>query len=277
MNLKDKLRDELSKDKLKLVPTSFDILGSKEKSIAIVDIPEELDKEKEKIAQAIMEEHKNVESVLNKKSKRKGKFRLRDYEVIKGEKDTTVIHKENGYKLLLDPRKTYFSTREGTERNRITDKVKDGENVMVFFAGVGPFAIAIAKHTKAKRVIGIELNPHAIKYFEENVKLNKLENVKIIEGDVKVHSPQFYQTMDRVVMPLPESSDHFIKDAIKCLKKNGVCHYYCICTTDELKKEKEKIKNAGKVMDRSIEFLNEKEVKQWGPEIYKMRIDFKVK
>lgn len=277
MTLKDKLKDKIYKKKLKLVPSSFDILGSKKKSVAIIDIPDELKEEKEVIAQAIMDEHKNVKSVLNKKSKRKGKFRLRDYEVIKGVKNTTVVHKENGYKLFLDPKKTYFSTREGTERERIIKKVKKDENVMVFFAGAGPFAIAIGKHTKAKNIVGIELNPDAIKYFKENVKLNKLDNVKVVEGDVKVHSPKYYKTMDRVLMPLPESSEHFIKDAIKCLKENGICHYYCVCTKEELKEEKQKIKNAGKVMGRKIEILGEKEITQWGPSIYKMRIDFEVK
>ena len=48
-----------------------------------------------------------------------GELRLRSYRLLAGEENTEVLHKEHGYMLRLDPKKTYFSVREGTERQRI--------------------------------------------------------------------------------------------------------------------------------------------------------------
>jgi tRNA G37 N-methylase Trm5 len=64
---------------------------------------------------------------------------------------------------------------------------------MVMFAGVGPYAIQIAKkQPKVKEVIAIEINPVAVKYAKENVVLNKVQDkVKVIEGDVREKCKDF--------------------------------------------------------------------------------------
>jgi len=115
--------------------------AAKEKGIAII---EEMDNPKE-TAKEIMQEHKNVKSVLMKLSERKGVERKREYKFIRGNPDTEVIHKENYCRFKLDPTKVYFSSREGTERLRIAEMVGPGETVLVMFAGIGPFSILIAK------------------------------------------------------------------------------------------------------------------------------------
>lgn len=53
------------------------------------------------------------------------------------------------------------------------------------FAGVGPFSIQIAKRAPQSHVTAIDVNPDAICYLRENIKLNGLGNVEAIEGDVK--------------------------------------------------------------------------------------------
>ena len=108
---------------------SFDIVGSREKAVAIIEMPEDRETAK-KIAEEIMRIHKNVKTVLGKVGERKGEFRIRDYEVIMGEEDTEVVHKEYGCFFKLDPRKVYFSPREATERQRIASLVKPGEKVL---------------------------------------------------------------------------------------------------------------------------------------------------
>ena len=271
MKLKEMLAKKLTKKELALVPSSFDIVGNKEKAVAIIEIPEKL-KRKKIIANALMKKHKNVKTVLIKKSERKGIFRLYDFDVV-GEKNTEVMHVESGCRFLLDPQKVYFSPREGSERLRIATQIKENENIMIFFAGVGPYAIIIAKK-KPVRIVGIEINPIAVEYFKKNIRLNKLSNIDVVLGDVKNLDEKFYNKFDRVIMPLPESSVNYITQALLCLKKNGICNLYCFAKEDEIKKIKAKIKNIAKKQKRRIKFINIIKVKQWGPRIYKYRIDF---
>ncbi len=52
------------------------------------------------------------------------------------------------------------------------------------FAGVGPYSILLAK--KAELVFACDINPPwAVRYLEENVRLNRTNNVVPILGDVR--------------------------------------------------------------------------------------------
>src|SRR3989338_9146687 len=110
--LKDLLIGKLSEKELATVPSAFEIIGNKEKAVAVIEILDSTKKRKRIIAQAIMEHHKNIKSVLEKISARAGIFRTRKYRLIAGDRDTAVIHKESGCLFKLDIRKTYFSPIE---------------------------------------------------------------------------------------------------------------------------------------------------------------------
>lgn len=276
MTLRDLLTKKLTKKQLALVPSSFDILGNREKSVAIIDIPDGLKKKENAIAAALMMHHTSVKTVLAKASPRKGVYRTRKLRIIKGSRNTEVVHNESGCRFILDPRKVYFSQREGTERLRIAEKVKSNETVAVFFAGVGPFAIVIVKKARPERVIGIEINPDAVKYFQENIKLNKLDNVLAVSGDVKKEAKIFYGLCDRVLMPLPETSMDYLGEAIKCLKKGGICHFYCFAEEDLINKKEKMIRNIAKQTGKKIKPTDIVKVLPYGPRIWKYRIDVKV-
>ncbi len=259
----------------------FDLIGSKEKAVAIVDIPDDQKDRAGDISLEIMRMNKNVKSVLKKVTERQGKFRLREYELIIGNHNTEVLHKEYGCVFKLDPRKTYFSPREATERQRVVSQVKPGETVMVMFSGVAPYAIQIAKHQpRVKKVIAVEMNPDAVEYAIENMKLNKIEESRFMPvlGDVKDVCPRFYGTCDRVMMPLPLGAEDFLDIAIRCLKKEGgIVHFYSWGKegdpfTDAIKK----VEKAAKKLDRSYEIMNEKKVLPYAPRTFKVCIDFKV-
>lgn len=272
MPLKDLLKGRLTKLQLTLVPSSFDVIGNKDKAAAIIEIPEELKKKQKIIAEALMKQHKNVVSVLEKASPRKGIYRTRKLKLIAGKRNTEVIHMESGCRFLLDPKKVYFSPREGTERSRIAEKVKPNETVIVFFAGVGPFPIIIAKKSKPARVIGIEINPDAVEYFRKNAKLNKLSNVEAVLGDVKEKAEEFYGTCDRVIMPLPETAVDYLEEAAKCIRSKGTVHLYFFSEEGKLSEWKEKVKE--KIPGAKIEEIQK--VLPYGPKIWKYRIDIKI-
>ncbi len=275
MSLKSLLATKLPKKAQKFIPSSFDILGSKEKAVAIVEIRPELRKYAPKIAHAIMDLHKNVLTVLEKGTPRKGVFRIRDYKILAGDPNTEVLHVESGCRFKLDPRVVYFSQREGTERMRIALMVKNNEKVMVFFAGAGPFAIVISKKAKAKKIVGIEINPCAAKYFRENVILNKCRNIDVVEGDASVLSKK-YKNFDRLLMPLPERSLEFLPEAIGCMKQGGIIHIYLFSTDDDLAKHKSKIRSVARKAGRKISFQGKTNVLPYGPGIWKMRLDVRI-
>ncbi len=251
----------------------FEIIGSKEKAVAIVEITDK--KTKKDIALKIMHKHKNVKSVLMKASARKGVYRLRKLRLIAGLRNTEVVHAESGCRFLLDPRKVYFSPREGTERLRIAEKIKEGELVAVFFAGVGPFAVVFAKKSRAREVVGIEKNPVAVKYFKKNIELNKLNNVIVIKEDVKNIGKKFPKSFDRILMPLPEMAIEYLNEAVKCLKPGGIVHVYFFSKENEIGVIRKKIRL--KTKNTKIKFLGLQSVLPYAPGIFKYRVDIQIK
>ena len=260
------------------IPSSYDIIGSREKAVAIVEIPDELKKEEKKIAKLIMERHKNVKSVLKKISERKGIFRTRKYKLLMGERNTEVTHIEHDCKFRSDPRKVYFSLREGTERFRISRMIKPSENLLVMFSGVGPYPIIIAKKQPKVKVVAIEINPKAYEYMKKNIAMNKLgDKIIPILGNVKKECKNFYGKFDRVVMPLPHKGFKFLLIAYKCLKsEGGVIHLYVI------EKEENVLNKVKKIMDdfkkkikRNVKYSLRK-VLPYAPRTNKYCVDIKL-
>lgn len=278
-NLKEFLKDKLSEEELKLVPSSYEIIGSREGAVAIVEIPEELEGKKESIAKGIMEIHKNVKTVLRKASGRKGELRLREFEVIAGDANTEVVHKEHGYVLKLDPRRVYFSPREATERQRIASQVKAGEKVLVMFSGVAPYCIAIAKGQKGvEKVYGVELNEIAHEYAKENVRINKLgHKIVLIKGDVREVCPKLKEKFDRIVMPLPLGAEGFLEIAMGCLKPGGTIHFYNWGDEENpYSNALEIIEKSCKKLNKKFKILNKRKVAAYAPKKWKVCVDFRV-
>jgi len=260
------------------IPSSYEIMGSREKAVAIVEIPEELqDKEKE-IAEEILNRHKNVKSILKKVSERKGVFRTRKYELLLGDKNTEVIHIEHGCRLKLDPQKVYFSVREGTERLRIANEVKPNETTMLMFAGIGSFAVIIAKkQPRVKKIVSIEINTVAFEYMKESIRMNKLgDKILPVLGDVKVKCKDWYGKCDRVIMPLPHEAWKFLDIASKCLKPRGHIHMYIIEREENIKnKVREIINGFSNKIKRKTKYKIKK-VLPYAPRTYKYCIDIKI-
>lgn len=276
MSIKEILKQSLPKRLSGSIPSSFDIIGNRDKAVAIIEIPQELKRYKKKIAAAIMLYHKNVRTVMEKGSPRRGVFRTRDYKILAGSSNTEVMHIESGCRFLLDPRKVYFSQREGTERLRVASLVMNNETVMVFFAGVGPFPVVISKKASPCKVIGIEINPVAVKYFSENIKINRCRNVEAVEGDVSKKAKNYAGICDRVVMPLPEKSLGYLKEAFGCVKPGGTVHLYLFASGNDIARIKPQIRKEAKIHGRRISFVGTSKVLPYGPRIWKMRLDLRV-
>mgnify|MGYP000190136027 CR=1 FL=1 len=259
---------------------AYDIIGS----IAIYD-PKENKEDEKNLLKKILEKHKNVKTVFRKESGREGEFRLRRLKLVAGENKSITIHKENNCIFKLNVRKVYFSPREGTERMIVAEKINEyiknfgnfQDLVLVFFAGIGPYAILISKRCCVKNIVTIEKNPVAVKYLKENIKLNKIKNVEVICDDVRNVTKNFFNQADFVIMPLPESGWKYLEDAINCLKNRGICFFYGISDESDLfTKWKDLIKSKAEKLNKKIKFLDERKVLPFGVRKFKVRIDFLV-
>ena len=182
-SMMDLLKDKLSEDEIADLNSAYDVIGD----VVIVEIPEELQIHKKEIGEALLAFTKR-RTIYMKKSKVKGVTRVRDLELLAGEDNPITIHKEHGTRLKLDVKKVYFSPRLATERKRVADLVRDGEEILDMFAGVGPFPFVIAKE-KSVDITAIDINEVAIQYLNENIKINKVKDgctIRAICGDTNI-------------------------------------------------------------------------------------------
>ncbi|MBI2667917.1 methyltransferase domain-containing protein [Candidatus Woesearchaeota archaeon] len=269
MELKELLKSKLTKEEIKLLPKSFDIVGS----IAVFsDFPRELKKKEKLISNALLKEHKNIRTVAKKIEFYKGKYRTPKISIISGEKTKETMHKENDVLAKLNIETCYFSPRLANERLRIAKLVRPKESILVMFSGVAIYNLVISKNSNAKEIYGIELNKKAHKYALENLRLNKIENIKLIRGDVKKIIPKLKKKFDRIIMPLPKNAEDYLDYALKVSKKDTIIHFYDFEHENEIKNSEEKIKNHLK----KYKILKIVKCGQYAPRKYRICVDFKI-
>src|SRR3989338_10147230 len=152
----------------------YDIVGN----IAIVKFKRGTSlREKKSTARDLLKQNKNVTTVLEKSNKFSGRLRIQKTKFILGLKTKEALYRENGCEFRLNVDTCYFSPRLASERKELAEMTKKGERVLVMFGGVGVYAIVIAKMSKAREVVSVELGRECSKYALENVRRNKLNNV----------------------------------------------------------------------------------------------------
>lgn len=258
---------------------SYDLLGN----IALVKF--EAKENKKKIANRILKEYNKVKTVLEKLGKVQGRLRKIKTKYVAGEKNKLARYKENGCVFVFDVDETYFSSRLAGERLDVAKQIKKKDKVLVLFAGVAPFSIVIGKTSKCKKVISVEINKKASKFAEKNIKLNRLHNIEIIQGDVKrldkilkgrlsVKGNLVPLQFDVIVMPRPRLTDTFLSSVWKFCKKGTKIYYYGFGKfPDEIVDEIEKEAKAGK---KIIKILKIKKAGEIAPYKYRWRVDLKI-
>ena len=263
---------------------NYDILGN----IAIMKFPENTKKgEKLKKAKQLMKTYKNLSTILEKKEKVKGRLRTIKTSFLLGNKTKEALYKENNCFFKFNVESCYFSPRLASERAEIAGKIKKGSRVLVMFACVAPFAIVIGKLSKAKEIIAIELGKQCCRYAEENIKLNKLHNVKIIQGDVKkiiskgrlnVKGNLVPLRFDYVIMPRPQLKETFLKQAFQVSKTGTIIYCYDFQTKEEIKQNLalSKILEESKKAKKKIKILGQKLCGELAPYKFRIRVDFRI-
>mgnify|MGYP001599004697 CR=1 FL=1 len=252
---------------------NYDIVGN----ITIVKFSrEEKLKDKNKFALNFLKNTKNVRTILEKSNKFSGRLRTQKTKYLAGEKTKEALYHENGCVFRFNVDSCYFSPRLSSERNEIASFVKKGEKVLVMFGGVAPFAIVIAKLSKAGKVVSVELGRECSKYALENVKRNKLNNVEIVQGDVRKKLKGSKEKFDRIVMARPNLKDSFLDVAFPLIKNKGIIHYYGFYSEDEREELLELIGKEALRAKKKVKVLKIKKAGEIGKKRFRYRVDFKV-
>lgn len=272
-SITEHLKGKLTEKEIEDLKTSFDIIGD----VVILEILENLQDQKDIIGEATLNFTKR-KAIFMKKSAIEGVTRTRQLEHIAGEKNSETVHKEHGARFKLDVADVYFSPRLATERKRIANQVKDGEIILDMFAGIGPFPILIAKDHEVT-IYAVDINKTAIRYMEENIKLNKLKGkITPILGDInQIAKEKFVEKnvkFDRIIMNLPGTAKDFLDLAIRLVKNNGLIHYYEF--SEGYDSGIERIKKIAKNYNKDVEVLATRKVKSSSPGQWHVVIDTKI-
>ncbi len=270
--LKEALSGKLSRKELALCTRAYDIIGD----IAIIEIPKGFEKKEKLIAETILHMHKNIKTVCKKAGAHIGRHRTQKLKVIAGKKKKETLYKENKIRIKLNVEKVYFSPRLSTERKRIANLVRKGEKVLVMFSGCAPYPLVISKNSRAKEILGVEINPTAHRYAEENIKLNKANNIKLYRGDAKKIVPKLKERFDRIVMPLPRGAESYLYLALNKIKKGGIIHLYDFLISDEIDSVKEKVVKICAANKKKCKIIRVIKCGQYAPRAYRICVDLKV-
>jgi tRNA (guanine37-N1)-methyltransferase len=274
--LRKTLSSVLTSEDLSKVYNSFDIVGD----IAIIRLPSTSPMSTQFVAKAIMSAHQNVKTVLLQASPVAGDLRLRGLAHVAGENKTHTIHREFDCLFSVDVAKCYFSPRLSYERMRIARIVKPNEVIVNMFAGVGCFSIVIAKHSSSAKVFSIDVNPEAVQFMQENIRLNLVYGKVIpLLGDSKeIIGSRLQHAADRVLMPLPEKALEYLPYAVSALiASGGWIHYYGFehAAKAESPTEKAKLRVAETLdalgVDFEVSFV--RVVRSTGPNWYQLVVD----
>ena len=273
--LQERMYGKLSEEEIKLLPRGFQTIDK----IMIIKLHPKLMNKKEVIAEECLKLLSYIKSVYLNQGKIEGKFREPDYiRFLAGIEDPNVKHKEHEIIYKFNIEKIMFSKGNLFERKYLASIVKKGEIVVDMFAGIGYFSLSIAKHSQAKRVYSIELNPLSYKYLVQNIEINHLkEKIIPIHGDCKEEVLKLSQGgihADRVIMGVFPAPKEYIKEALSLTKNTGTFFHY----EGVVDKKKDLIlfyefsiiaKNLGYLAE-----LNDKRfIKSYGPGLYHVVYD----
>ena len=186
------IEDEIDKKKLdeneinvdnllKTLPNGFEIVGK----IAHMNLRDQYLKYKYFIGQLILDKNPSLSTVINKVGKIDNVYRTYDMEILAGEENYNVEHKEGNVRFQFDLRKTYWCSRLQNERDRVLKLLKKNEVLCDAFCGVGPLALRACK--QGVKVYANDLNPDAYTYLNNNIRINKLnkDNIKTYNMDAR--------------------------------------------------------------------------------------------
>ncbi len=231
------------------------------------------DENKHEIGKYLLKKYKVDTVILRKKIV--GTTRRPVVEILAGKKNTETIYKENGCLYKMDVSKVMFSLGNAFERKRMASISNPSEVVLDMFAGIGQFTIQIAKHSKPRKVIAVDINLDAFKYLKENIILNKLNNVLALNIDNRELPVKKFAS--RVIMGWLFNTYEFIPHAIRYLKNEGIIHYHTLIREKNEREEIERLYYVLSHYSKDFEIVYKRIVKSYAPRVNHWVFDIYIK
>lgn len=273
MKLRDRLKENLNEKELNLLPRSYQIVGK----ILLLKLKYGILKHKKIIGAAILEILPYIQTVCLQKQISNIE-RKPDVEVIAGKESFLTLHRENGCLFEIDVSKSMFSKGNKAEKMRMARLIGPDETIVDMFAGIGYWAIPVAKLTGARKVFAIDINPEAVKSLEKNVFLNKVrEKVDILKGDCRNFSDKLENTADRIIMGYLFETEKFLPAALKMARNSCTIHFHRNADTEKIEEIKGRIIEIAKDNGCEIQAIPVVKVKSYAPKVWHIVMDLKVK
>jgi tRNA (guanine37-N1)-methyltransferase len=221
MRLKEKLQGLVPEECLNRLSNRFHVIGD----IAVLYLPREAEPHKKEIADAVLSSGRSIRVVLNKTTKLQGDGRVAAFELLAGSGSTVTTHREFGFSYRLDVSTVFWSSRLSYERMRVASFTSPGEEVIIPFSGVGPFAMPLA--ARAAHVLAVEKSREACLYLAENARINRVaDRIAIVNGDAFSIAEMLHKDFHRAVIPAPYGAEGILEIMLPRVKSGGYLHFY---------------------------------------------------
>lgn len=180
----------------------------------------------------LLEKHPEITTIIQN-------INDKDTSMVLGDRDKILYgpgyieDKLMGYTFRISPQSFYQVNSRQTEvlyKKAIAAAGLTGkETVVDAYCGIGTIGMAASKH--AKKVIGVELNPDAVRDAEENAIRNRIKNIQFFcadAGDYLNQMAEKGQKVDVVFMDPPRSgSTEVFIDAVAGIAPKRVVYISC--------------------------------------------------
>jgi tRNA wybutosine-synthesizing protein 2 len=254
-------------------PSSWAVLGS----VVLADFTD--CPRPSEVGEALLDLHGEADTVLDRGGVA-GEHREPSVSVVAGAGDTETVHVEHGTRYGMDLADVMFSPGNKAERARMGDAVSEGERVLDMFAGIGYFALPMARAGAA--VTAVEKNPTAFQYLVQNAQLNDVAgNLDAVLGDCR----EVDATADRVVMgyydalggPTAGENPGYLAAALDALVSGGILHAHAAVPEPELwDRPLARLRDGCEAAGRDVELLDRRRVKSHSEGVFHVVVDARV-
>jgi tRNA wybutosine-synthesizing protein 2 len=220
------------------------------------------------VGDALLDLHGEADTVLDRGGI-DGRTRDPDVTVVAGAGDTETVHTEHGTAYALDLAETMFSPGNKAERARMGDVTGPDERVFDMFAGVGYFALPMAR--AGAEVIAAELDPTTYRYLVENAALNDVtDRFRAVRGDCRDVD---LAPVDRVVMGHYDAHER-LGSAMDALREGGRLHLHEATPEAELPdRPVRRLREAATGAGREVDVTDVREVKSHAEGVLHVVVD----
>ena len=261
-----------TEDELERAPTSWAVVGD----VVLVRLPEDCPRPAE-VGEALLD-LQGADTVLAQRGI-EGPHREPDVEVIAGSGDTETVHTEHGTKYALDLAEVMFSPGNQAERVRMGEVVESDERVLDMFAGIGYFALPMAR--AGAEVTAVERNPAAFRFLIENAMLNEVQDrLRPFRADCRDaagwHADPEVDvdlTADRVVMGHYEAHE-YLDAALSVVEPGATIHLHSTTPEAELpERPVSRLERAAAEAGRTVEVADVRRVKSYSEGVWHVVVD----